>query len=366
MKLTNNKLTLLQFIFIIHGVQLGVGLITLPREAAEGAGTDGWISIFLCGLITTFASIVIVQVMNKYPNGTILDLISHYFGKWIGKLFTLLFFLYFTIMTSVTLVRETLFIQSWILPFSQLYVLYILLAIPTYLIVSEDIHIIGRYAVVVFIMSAWLIIIYFMPLQFANWLHLLPIIKDGWSPIITTVKKAIFAYSGFEVAFFLYPYLQNKKQATIGVIIANVLTTGVFVIVTLIVYAFYNPYEVINYSEPAMTMLKVIELKFIERLEIIFFSFYLFIISTTVIPYMFFAIFCLRNLMNKGSQNTLTLSFLLIVFLYVYFYKPTFENNLMVQQIVDQFGLIIAYILPIILWIVLIFISSVNKGSRRL
>ena len=42
MKYTKNQITLMQYIFLIHGVQVGVGLLTLPRELAEKAG-DGWL-----------------------------------------------------------------------------------------------------------------------------------------------------------------------------------------------------------------------------------------------------------------------------------------------------------------------------------
>ena len=79
----------MQYILMIHGVQMGVGVLTLPRELAEKAGTDGWITIIISWFFTTMAGLIIIQIMKKYPNGTILDLLSHYFGKWIGKLGTL-------------------------------------------------------------------------------------------------------------------------------------------------------------------------------------------------------------------------------------------------------------------------------------
>ncbi len=85
MKYTKNQITFMQYIFLIHGVQIGVGVLTLPRELAEKAGTDGWIAIIIGWLFSTVASLIIIQIMKKYPNGTILDLLTHYFGKWIGK-----------------------------------------------------------------------------------------------------------------------------------------------------------------------------------------------------------------------------------------------------------------------------------------
>ena len=81
MKHKKNQITFFQYIFLIHGVQLGVGILTLPSELAEKAGTDGWISIIIGWFISTLAGLLIVQVMKKYPNGTIIDLLTHYFGN---------------------------------------------------------------------------------------------------------------------------------------------------------------------------------------------------------------------------------------------------------------------------------------------
>lgn len=45
MKNIEHKITLMQYILLIHGIQMGIGILTLPRELAEKSGTDGWIAI---------------------------------------------------------------------------------------------------------------------------------------------------------------------------------------------------------------------------------------------------------------------------------------------------------------------------------
>ena len=212
MKYTQNQITFMQYIFLIHGVQVGVGLLTLPRELAEKAGTDGWISLIIGWLFSTLASLIIIQVMKNYPNGTIIDLLTHYFGKWFGKIAAFIFILYFAFLGSIIFVREGLFIQFWILPQTDMFILLLLLSIPSYLIVRNNITILGRYAELVFFMTTWMLFFYFTPLKEAHWLHLLPIIKEGWKPILTAAKTTIFSFLGFEIAFFLYPFLQKNKK----------------------------------------------------------------------------------------------------------------------------------------------------------
>jgi spore germination protein (amino acid permease) len=345
-----HKITVMQYIFLIHGVQLGVGILTLPRQLAEKAGTDGWMVIILSWLLSTSVSLIIIQIMKRHPNGTILDLLTRYFGRWIGKAATVLFALYFALLANVVFIREALFIQSWVLPHTETYILILLLTIPSYMIVRKDITILGRYSELVFFMTLWTIFIYLIPLRYGNWLHLLPVLKEGMMPILTAVQMASFSFIGFEIAFFLYPFLQKKEKAALGVVTANTLTLLAYLVITIGAFVFYSPDEITVYQEPTINVFKVIEFKFIERLEIVFFSFYIFVISTTVLPFMFMTVFCTSQLVGAQDHRKHLIWFLLLEFVYVAVYPPTFERNTFFQRIIEQAGIIIAYGFPLCLW----------------
>lgn len=62
------QITVLQYIFFIHGAQVGIGILTIPRDVAEIAGTDGWIGIILGWLAAIMASLIIVNTMKRYRN----------------------------------------------------------------------------------------------------------------------------------------------------------------------------------------------------------------------------------------------------------------------------------------------------------
>jgi spore germination protein (amino acid permease) len=345
-----NRITLMQYIFLIHGVQMGVGVLTLPRELAEKAGTDGWIAIIISWSISTLASLLIIQIMKKHPNGTLLDLLTHYFGKWVGKAGTILFALYFALLAHVIFIREALFIQAWILPHTEVYVTILLLSIPSYLIARKNIKILGRYSELVFFMTLWTVIIYLIPLKNAEWLNLLPVIKEGWFPILKAAKTAIFSFVGFEIAFFLYPFLHKKEKASLGIVIANSLSLLAFLTITIGAFAFFSPDEITAYNEPTIAKLKVLEFKFIERLEIVFFSFYLFVMSTTVLPLMYLTIFCTTRLTGKQNNNRHLFLLLLIEGIYVILFPPTLDQNTVLQQITEKFSLLLAFAFPLCLW----------------
>lgn len=358
----HTKITFMQYIFLIHGVQAGIGLLTLPSELAENAGTDGWISIIIGWFFATLAGLLIIQVMKKYPNGTIIDLITHYFGMWMGKVASLIFCLYFAFLASIIFIRECLFIQFWILPQTSLYILMVLLSIPTYLIVRKNITILARYSELVFFMTIWLVFFYFTPLKEAHWLNLLPIVKEGWGPIFTTVKVTIFSFTGFEIAFFLYPSLREKQKASLGMIIANTLTLLVLLTITIVIFTFFSPDEITQYKEPTISVLKIVEFKFLERIEIVFLSFYIFVISTTVLPFMYSTVFSFSQLLGTKDHSKFVIWYLLLNLVYLIFTPQSFDRNDQLQKLAQPFTVALAYVFPFCL---LVYVWLHDLVKRR-
>ncbi|MFU2105189.1 GerAB/ArcD/ProY family transporter, partial [Paenibacillus larvae] len=47
----------MQFILLIHGIEVGLATLPLPSQLAQYAGTDGWISLILGWFLVTIISI---------------------------------------------------------------------------------------------------------------------------------------------------------------------------------------------------------------------------------------------------------------------------------------------------------------------
>ncbi|KMY52225.1 spore gernimation protein [Peribacillus loiseleuriae] len=344
----------MQFILVIHGLQVGVGVLELPRKLAETAGTDGWISIILGWILTTIASLIIIQVMKKNPHGSILELVTQNFGKLIGKLVTILFALYFAALSVIILIRESLFIQKWLLPQTAFPVLLLLLIIPSYLIVQHNIRVLARYSEFIFYISLWIFIVYLIPTKEAHLLNLLPVLKDGMKPILQAVHSTLLSFIGFEAAFFLYPFLRQKQAAALGIVVANTLSMLLFLIVTIAAFSFFSPDEITQFKEPVINMFKVIEFQFIERLEIIFLTYYIFVISTTALPLLFLTVFCTSKLTGRQDRHSRHLIwFFSALFIYVLMSSPTFQQNSQWQGKIANLSIFVAYLLPLFLWMFL-------------
>jgi spore germination protein (amino acid permease) len=363
-KYAHNDLTLFQFILLIHGTQVGIGVLSIPRELAEVAGTDGWISIVIGWGMAVLASLLIISVMKRYPRQTLIDLLPHLLGKWLGNACIVLVILY-CLFASVTILGSTVGILNvWILSQTPGYMIAILFSIPTYMILRSGVNIIGRYAELIFYLTLWMPLVMLTTLKDTNWLNLLPVFKDGWAPILAGTKLTVYSFLGFELAFFLYPFLQKKKYAALGIVAANTLSLLVFMQVTLLCFTYFSPDEITHYTWPTLNLWKMIEFRFLERIDILFLAFYLLILSTSVFPYIYFSVFSSSQLFGLSDHKKHLKVLLVLIIVAFWLYTPTFIDLKKWNQLWSQSGLIFGYILPVLLAVPILLFHKSRRGRE--
>lgn len=360
------SLTTMQFIFLISGFQISVSFLALPRQLSNAAGTDGWAAILIDWAVSTLVSLVIVKIMQKSPEGTVLDLLSRRIGKWAGNLAAVVFGLYFLSLAYDGLVRSVLVTKVWLLTETPVYIILALFLLPVYTIGKGGPVILGRYSEFVLLVTFWMLFIYLAPLKEAHWLHLLPFPKSGLMPIFYAVKNIIFSFLGFAIVLFLYPNLKHKQYAVRGVVISNAVTAFVYLWVTLICFIYFSPDEIQEINQPIITMLKTVEFRFIERIEIPFISLYLFSYSLLWIPAAYLTVYCSSWLLesdNAARHLQIVCTLLVVV---SYFYFPSFNHSEKFEASVGAVGGIVEYVFPACLLPMLALREKVKrKGSLQ-
>ncbi|WP_171056216.1 GerAB/ArcD/ProY family transporter [Paenibacillus sinopodophylli] len=357
-----NSITYTQFVLIITGIQISVAVLSLPRKLAEAAGSDGWLALPLGFILNLVCSYIIVAVMRSCSGRTLIDTVSAMMGKWIGKAFALALAFYFLNLMYDGLVRAILIVKIWLMPNTQAYVLMLLLLFPAYKIALGGPRIIGRYAELVTVISCWLPFVYLFTLKYAHWLNLLPFFKEGFLPVLYAVKSTIYPTLGLAAVFILYPYLKNKEKAAPALFISNMITTTVYLFITIICFIYYSPHESKFYNDPIISILKTIEFRFIERIEIPFISFYLFVFSLVWIPSMYIVSYCMSLVFELDSHRTPLRVLCIVLIVGTFFYMPTFNQSDKIQHFLTWFGFSMEYVLPSIL---LIAITIYNRYRPR-
>ncbi|MCZ8512713.1 endospore germination permease [Paenibacillus filicis] len=358
-----NEITTMQYIFFINGAQVGVGVLSLPSDLAKTAGTDGWISVILGWLLSMAISLIIIQVMKSYPEGTLIDLLSFHFGKWAGKAGALLSAAYFG-LGAITVAYSTFgILKSWILPETPVYMLMLLFMLPGYLLASHGLRILARYTELMFFLMLPLLFFFLFPLKDSHWVYLSPTLKEGWKNIFLAVKTTFFSFVGFETAVMLYPFLTKKQYASVGIVVANTISLLFYLVPTLVCFVLFSPDEITSAAWPTLTMFRVVEFSYLERFDIVYLTIYLFVISTTVIPYMFFSVFSLSQLFGKQDHRPfLGVSVLAVLFVSVFF-VPSYLQIKRMGEFWNKAAMAYAIVLPLCLWIYVQFRAWI--GGRR-
>ncbi len=363
-KYAYNEITVMQYILLIHGTQVGIGMLTMPRDLAAKAGTDGWISIIIGWIMAMAVSLILVSAMKRRPEMTVVDILQLLLGKWLGRVAVLILTLY-SVLASATIIAYTIsLINVWLLPQTPSFIIVLLFAIPAYQVIQGGVRILGRYSELVFYLTLWMPFVLVTTWPKMNWVHLLPVIKEGWKPILHATQSTVLSFLGFELAFYLYPFLQKKQYAAAGIVVANTLSMLVFLSITLFCFGFFSPDEITQFTWPTLGLWKVIEFRFLERVDIIFLAFFLFILSTTGFPYIYFTVFSTSQLLGHQDHRRHLLIFLLLTIIVGWLYTPSFSDLSKLVDLWGKIGLIFAYAFPVLLSIAMLFLRKTSVGQK--
>ncbi|MFC4101581.1 GerAB/ArcD/ProY family transporter [Paenibacillus xanthanilyticus] len=360
-----NNITLLQYIMINFGMAVSFGFIELPALMATEAGTDGWISIVIGGLVTMLASLVVIRLMKRFPEGTIFDMLAHYMGKWAGRAAAFLFALYFLLYAYDGLIYTVRLIKGRLLPETPAFLLALMLMLPTYTIARNGLRIVGRYAEFAVLISIWIPFVYLYTVDNLHPLYLMPVLKEGWQPILSAVPGTFFYFLGFVSSVILYPFLNHQKHAPAGLLIANGITMLSYLFITLLCFMFLSPDEAKLIHQPSIYVLKSIELSFIEQVEGLFIAFYAFIFSLAWIPPLYFAVFCTTWIRGKQEHRPHLRGIVILFAASTYFYLPTYDELENISQLLGASGIAIEYVFPGCMLVFLWIYVRLRKGRNE-
>lgn len=359
------QITVLEYILCIHTLQIASGILIMPSSISTIAGTDGWISVILGWGLTSIVGVCIVFLMHVHKEMTFHEILTLYFGKFIGGALLICYAFYLAFVGFNTILRAIDIVKVWIFPSLPSYQIVILLLLPLFILAKHGVEAISKYNEVVFFLTICLPMALIFSLNNSfHPLNLLPVIKEGWKPIFIATKETITPYAGLEIAYFLYPFLNRKDRAIQGILIANTLTLTVFLYITLLCYVYLSPEGVKHLIWPVFHLLKGIQFGFLERFEIIYIAYYLFMFSTTVMPYIFFSTTSIQEVF-KGLNHYSILIVLAICMTYcVGYFHFNLHALLEVYKFTDILNMLFFIGMPMLLFLYTLLRGVLKRRCR--
>ncbi|HWO77123.1 MAG TPA: GerAB/ArcD/ProY family transporter [Bacillus sp. (in: firmicutes)] len=351
--------------FLIISMQIGIGVLGFQRIVAEPAGHDAWISVLVSGLSIHIVLFLQFKILEN-GGGDIVQAHRLAFGKWIGNIFSFLFALYFT-MLAVTVLRTYLeVVQVWM--FAELDLFWITLAVLllVYYIVSSGFRTITGVAFFGTVLPSYLVFTFAFIFPFSDFKNLLPIFDTTIKNLAQSALNMSLTYIGYETLLMFYPFIKDPKKAKKWAHLGVLTVTIFYTIVTALTFTFFSKNQLKETVWATLSIWKIAELPFIERIEYIGIGNWILII----LPNICIALWCgsriIRQVTHLRQRRSLFILSALVLAAVSYIDKREHINNL--NDWMGKAGFFLNYVyVPILLVILLIMrkVRSKNDPNKQ-
>ncbi|RFB15034.1 spore gernimation protein GerB [Bacillus sp. HNG] len=346
--------------FLIHSMQIGVGILGFQRIIAKSAGYDSWIAVILAGA----AVHVIVWMMYKILNdskGDIIDVHKEVFGKWIGGFFSLLFVVYLMSL-SITVLRTYIeVVQVWMFPELNAWVFSFFALALTYYIILGGFRTVTGISFFSIVLPVYILLLVFFPLEFAHVRNLLPILSHSFTEIAQATRDMTLSILGFETLFFFYPFIKNPKSSQKWAHLGVLATTVLYLITMITTIMFYSSGQLDKHIWATLSMFKTIVMPFVERFEYVGVASWFFIILPNICISIWGASRGIKKVFSVQQRKVLL--FILPVVWVASSFLKTRQGIDKLNEYMSSFGFYTVFVYIPILFVLTLVIRKVRKNK---
>ncbi|MBT2658661.1 GerAB/ArcD/ProY family transporter [Bacillus sp. ISL-18] len=346
--------------FLVHTIQLGIGVLGFQRIIALTAGYDAWISVILAGLSIHVILYMMYKILGTVK-GDLISAHSYVFGDKLGRILSLPFVLYFLCVAIILLRSFIEVVQVWMFQdMSTFWYSFVFCLLAVY-IVFGGFRTVTGVAFFGVVLPFYLIFTFFFAFPYSDFRNLLPIFDHSISDLIKAAYQMSLTYLGYETLLFFYPYIKDpeksKKWAHLGVLYTTILYT----VITITTFSYFSEGQLQKNIWATLTIWKVVEMPFVERFEYIGIANW----NIIILPNICIALWCGSRILKrvtrlKQKHGVLLLS--AVVLILINFLKTREQIN----TILDYTGMVsffLDYVYIPFLFVLVLIVKRVKKSE---
>lgn len=334
-----NMVNTFLLIFVIHSLQIGVGIQGFQRVIYMAAKHDAWISVILSGIASSIVGFIMVKILSIYKSSDLYGIHYDVFGKWLGRLMNLLFSLYCLGAFYVIIRNYMEVIQAWVFPELPNWLLASTLIFLVYYGLNGGLRTIVGVSFFSVTFSLWIILLLAYPFQFANWDYLFPLFESNVTEIVSGAKQMTFTIIGFELIFIIYPFLKEKDKVHKHMQWGLFFTTLLYLGLMIVSLAYFSGGQLERTIWGTLSLFKIVRFPFIERFEYVAITFWILIILPNLMFYLWGAS---RGIARSFHKKEKKMNRILLVCLFLSLIYPM--NRVQINMMNDYFSRIAFYI----------------------
>ncbi len=262
------QISRLQFFFLMFWLVIGDGILMIPLTIGQFIIHDSWMvgPIFILG---AFAVSVVVHIFVRvFPGENLIDALQTAFGLWLGRVLGGWMLVWMFLNTCLIVRKETLFVTTNYFPNTPIYVPIAVFMVPLIYALYKGVEVVGRLTEII---SPWAIattfVLYLLALQNARFSNVVPVLADGFSPVLKASLVPWMFATNFILALLMVSNLKDPRKVGKDVLISGIVVglTGLFAeLVTTLVTGMIRSATLF----PVMEVIRSVRLGyFLERLD---------------------------------------------------------------------------------------------------
>ena len=355
----------IQLFFIIVISALGFGAMEIPRIMGDTAGTGAWLTLLIAAAFFSIDVFIIVFLGYAHKGESLAEYSQFLAGKTVTYFFEVIYIAYFIAMLTFIARSAADIIKNEILINTPIWATMLLILTISLYAASKGLTNIGR--IVEYLGFIVLIITFILcSINFTqgNILNIMPLFDPSEKGnYFNALPSAIFCFLGFEVITII-PFSDSNGKRAFGTAIFSII--ALYFILILIVescYSILGVDDVVNYDYPlfvAIRRLDITILQFAKRLDLFFIMAWLTSVFCSVSMFSFTAAEYTKKLFSKDKANLILIIIGILAFCSGMLLPNAEEESKLFVQFTIWFGLIPAFIIPFIL-----FIIHLCKSGKR-
>ncbi|WP_027625868.1 GerAB/ArcD/ProY family transporter [Clostridium lundense] len=355
-----NVLTPSQLTFIIIASIIGVSVLNLPRSAIKSAKQDGWIAVLIGSIYPIYMIVIANYMRKKHPKEDILDLNKNIYGKFFGNIFNLVFILFFFIIGTDVAAGISNAIRIYIVNFLGVWNILTLLFLVSAYAVYSGTKALGRLNEILFYITFLVYLVPFFSIQKSHISNMQPIFGAGVQNILKGIKETTTAYSGIEILFIVYPFVDEnvsiKKIAFKSVAFISIIYT----LFTLITILYLGVDAALKFLWPLVTVTESIEIPIINSFRYIFLSLWTMTMIKCITVHYYLVTYGFSKIFTKVSRKNWVLLFYPVMVIVSSLYGNPAKRRTFLDMIFPPYA---AY--NIIFVSITAILIALGKGDKR-
>lgn len=305
-----DKVTSFQLLVLVTFFTIGSSILYIPSTLTIEVQQDAWVAAIIGVLLGLLVVWFFTTISLWFPKLTYTEVIEKIFGKFLGKLISLLFVFMAILYASALIAQSSIFLNIQMYPKTPIAYISLLLVLIVILAVRLGIQTIARSAEIFvfpyFLLFIFLVVTISPQIEMGN---IEPFFQTNISSLLnSSFKLTAVSTINSIVLFMIFPaFVNDLKKSRKSFYIGTLIGGAVIVTITMLCIFVLGPHTTLRQIYPSYTLAKVINIgDFITRIEAFMATLWTIALFFKVVLYFYAGLLGLSKILNIKEYRVLT------------------------------------------------------------